>query len=112
MTKRKGGPISDAEEARIQAAIARDPDAPEVTDVQAAQARPASEVLDPDLFANLTRRGRPRSEASKKLVALRLPPDVIAGYQATGPGWQVRMGEVLAAGLGLEQTVHKTKRRG
>jgi len=99
MTKRKAGPISDAEEARIQAMIARDPDAPEITDAQAAQARPASEALDPALFANLTRRGRPKSEASKRLVTLRLPPDVIEGYQATGPGWQVRMGEVLAAGL-------------
>lgn len=112
MTKRKAGPISDAEEAWIQAAIARDPDAPEVTDAQAAQARPASEVLDPELFANLTRRGRPRSDASKKLVTLRLPPEVIAGYQATGPGWQVRMGEVLAAGLATDQTVRKAKRRG
>ncbi|EIZ85055.1 hypothetical protein WYO_2428 [Methylobacterium sp. GXF4] len=99
MTKRKAGPISDAEEARIQAAIARDPDAPEVTDEQAAQARPASEALDPALFARLTQRGRPRSATRKKLVTLRLPPDVIEGYQATGPGWQVRMGEVLAAGL-------------
>jgi uncharacterized protein (DUF4415 family) len=99
MTKRKAGPISDAEEARIQAAIARDPDAPEVTDEQAAQARPASETLDPALFARLTQRGRPRSATRKKLVTLRLPPDVIEGYQATGPGWQVRMGEVLAAGL-------------
>lgn len=112
MTKRKAGPIGDAEEARIQAAIARDPDAPEVTDAQAAQARPASEILDPELFANLTRRGRPRSEASKKLVTLRLPPDVIAGYQASGPGWQVRMGKVLAAGLATEQTVQAAKRRG
>ena len=111
MTKRKAGPISDAEEARIQAAIARDPDAPEITDAQAAQARPASEALDPELFANLTRRGRPRSETSKKLVTLRLPPEVIAGYQATGAGWQVRMGEVLAAGLETEQTGRKAGRR-
>lgn len=103
MTKRKAGPISDAEEAQVQAMIARDPDAPEVTDEQAAQARPASEALDPTLFANLTRRGRPKSEAAKKLVTLRLPPDVIEGYQATGPGWQVRMGEVLAAGLPVHE---------
>jgi uncharacterized protein (DUF4415 family) len=77
----------------------RDPDAPEVTDEQAAQARPASEALDPALFATLTHRGRPRSVPREKLVALRLPPGVIMGYQAAGPGWQVRMGEVRAAGL-------------
>ncbi|WP_412760059.1 hypothetical protein [Methylobacterium guangdongense] len=34
-----------------------------------------------------------------------MPPDVIAGYQASGPGWQVRLGEVLAAGLATERTV-------
>lgn len=89
MTKRKADPISDAAEARIQAAIAR----------------------DPERFANLTWCCRPRSEASWKLVTLRLPPDVIAGYQASGPGWQVRMGEVLAAGLATDRTVRKAKRR-
>jgi hypothetical protein len=59
MTKRKAGPISDAEEAWIQAAIARDPDAPEVTDEQAAQMRPASEVLDPGSRSAAARDRRP-----------------------------------------------------
>ena len=99
MTKRKAPPISDADEARVQAMIARDPDNPDVTDEDAAQARPASEVLDPALLARLSRRGRPKSEASKVLVSLRLAPSVVEGYRATGPGWQVRMAEVLAAGL-------------
>lgn len=108
--KRKSGPISDAEEARIQGMIARDPDAPEMTDAQAAQARPASEALDPALFANLTRRGRPKSEASKVLVTLRLPPAVVEGYRATGPGWQVRMGEVLEAGLEPESAEAEAER--
>lgn len=45
-------------------------------------------------------RGRPPNENRKRQVTLRLPPAVIEGYQASGPGWQVRMGEVLAAGLG------------
>jgi uncharacterized protein (DUF4415 family) len=99
MTKRKAPPISDAEEARIQAMIARDPDNPDVTDEDAALARPVSEVLDPSLLARLSRRGRPKSDASKVLVSLRLSPAVVEGYRATGPGWQVRMAEVLAAGL-------------
>lgn len=99
MTKRKAPPVSDVEEARIQAMIARDPDSPDVTPEETAQAKPASEVLDPALLARLGRRGRPRSEASKVLVSLRLPPGVVDGYRATGPGWQVRMAEVLAAGL-------------
>ena len=112
MTKRKAPPISDAEEARVQAMIARDPDNPDVTPEEAAQARPASEALDPELFARLTRRGRPKSEASKVLVTLRLPPAVVAGYRATGPGWQVRMGEVLSAGLEPESATAEAERAG
>lgn len=99
MRKRSAPPITDAEEARIQARIAADPDNPDVTPEEAAQARPAAEALDPALFAALTRRGRPKSESSKVLVTLRLPPDVVDGYRSRGPGWQVRMGEVLADGL-------------
>lgn len=63
------------------------------------KAAPASEMLDPALFANLTGRGRQRSENAKKLITLRLPPNGIEGYRATGSGWQARMGEVLAAGV-------------
>jgi len=43
----------------------------------------------------LIRRGRPRLENPKQLLSLRLPPEVIAGWKATGPGWQTRMAEVL-----------------
>jgi len=41
------------------------------------------------------RRGRPRMANPKQLLSLRLPPDVIAGWKATGPGWQTRMADVL-----------------
>jgi uncharacterized protein (DUF4415 family) len=34
-------------------------------------------------------------ENPKQLLSLRLPPDVIAGWKATGPGWQTRMADVL-----------------
>jgi len=40
-------------------------------------------------------RGRPRLEAPKKLIALRLDPDVIERFRATGPGWQSRINMVL-----------------
>jgi uncharacterized protein (DUF4415 family) len=33
--------------------------------------------------------------ASKKLIALRLDPDVIERFRATGPGWQSRINMVL-----------------
>jgi len=44
----------------------------------------------------LIRRGRPRMENPKQLLSLRLPPEVIAGWKATGPGWQTRMADVLS----------------
>src|SRR5260370_29318418 len=40
-------------------------------------------------------RGRPPLEAPKKLIALRLDPDVIERFRATGPGWQSRINMVL-----------------
>jgi uncharacterized protein (DUF4415 family) len=32
------------------------------------------------------------------MISLRLPPDVIERWKATGPGWQTRMAERLAKG--------------
>ena len=43
----------------------------------------------------LVRRGRPPLEQPRLLLSLRLPPDVIASWKSTGPGWQTRMAEVL-----------------
>jgi uncharacterized protein (DUF4415 family) len=40
--------------------------------------------------------GRPKSVNPKQMISLRLPPEVIARWKATGPGWQTRMAERLA----------------
>lgn len=40
--------------------------------------------------------GRPRSANPRQLISLRLPPEVIARWRATGPGWQSRMAEKLS----------------
>jgi uncharacterized protein (DUF4415 family) len=40
--------------------------------------------------------GRPPSESAKVSISLRLPPDVLKRWRATGAGWQTRMAEVLA----------------
>ena len=47
-------------------------------------------------------RGRPKAEITKKSVTLRLDPDVLEIFRATGKGWQGRMNAALrkAAGLG------------
>lgn len=88
-------PVSDAEEARIQTGIAADPDAPEATDEQLAQARPFAEAF-PELAANLRRSRGAQKAPTKELVSIRLDPDVLAAFKATGAGWQTRMNEALA----------------
>jgi uncharacterized protein (DUF4415 family) len=35
--------------------------------------------------------GRPKSVQPKQMISLRLPPEVLARWKATGPGWQTRM---------------------
>ena len=50
-------PLTDVEEAEIQRQIAADPDNPEITDEQAAQAKPFAEVF-PDLAASIKRERR------------------------------------------------------
>jgi uncharacterized protein (DUF4415 family) len=40
--------------------------------------------------------GRPRSDSPRQLISLRLSPEVIERWRATGPGWQTRMAERLA----------------
>lgn len=39
--------------------------------------------------------GRPISQNPKKLISLRLSPEVIEKWKATGKGWQTRMAEKL-----------------
>ena len=40
--------------------------------------------------------GRPRSANPRQLISLRLPPEVVNRWRATGPGWQTRMADRLA----------------
>jgi uncharacterized protein (DUF4415 family) len=44
---------------------------------------------------SLIRRGRPRLENPKRHVSLRLDPDILETFRATGPGWQRRINTVL-----------------
>jgi len=43
----------------------------------------------------LIRRGRPRKAITKKRITIRLSPDVVDAFRATGKGWQTRVDEVL-----------------
>lgn len=79
-----------------------DDDNPEWTEEDFARARPAHEVLPPEVVAALTRKagGRPAG-TTKDQVSLRIDRDVIAGFRAGGPGWQSRMNAALRAAVGL-----------
>ena len=58
-----------------------------------------------DLYdgGKLIRRGRPPSANAKKLVSLRLSPEVIAHFKADGPGWQTRINETLVKAVARAQ---------
>jgi uncharacterized protein (DUF4415 family) len=52
----------------------------------------------PELDASIKRsRGRPAIAQPKAHVSLRLDPDVLAKFKATGKGWQSRINDVLKA---------------
>jgi uncharacterized protein (DUF4415 family) len=79
--------------------ISPDPDLPEITD---------DWIDGADLYHGdkLVRRGRPKLENPRQLLSLRLPPQVIARWKASGPGWQTRMAEAL------EKSAPKTRAAG
>lgn len=94
-------PLTDAEEAEIQAMIASDPDNPEMTEEELKELRPFREVF-PELAASIDRKlGRPKAETPKKAISLSLDQEVIDRFKATGDGWQSRMNEALRKAVGL-----------
>ena len=72
---------------------------PEMDDAEAARVKPITEA-PAGLLTALPRNkgGRPRLAHPKAHVSLRVDPDVLAAYKATGAGWQVRMNDALAIG--------------
>ncbi len=79
-------------------------DNPEWTEEDFARARPASEVLPPEVMAALVRKpGRPVGTvkpSAKRPVSLRLDPDVLEYFRAGGPGWQSRINHALRKAIG------------
>lgn len=70
------------EEKLIRAGITADPDAHEMSDAQLKTLRPV---------------GRPKAKVTKQPVSIRLSPEVVTYFKASGKGWQTRMDEVLRA---------------
>lgn len=69
-------------------------DNPELTDAQLASARPFSEAL-PALAEKMQRVRGPQKRPTKVPKTIRLSPEVVDYFEATGPGWQSRMDDVL-----------------
>ena len=56
--------------------------------------RPADEVLPPALKRRLGVRG-PQKAPTKERITIRLSPDVVEAFRATGDGWQTRVDSAL-----------------
>ncbi len=67
----------------------------DLTDEELARFRPANEVLPPSLLAKLRAPGRPKAEVTKERITIRLSPDVLSAFRASGSGWQTRMDAAL-----------------
>ena len=66
-------------------------DAPELT----VDLRDKAEEFHGDTFTRRGR-GRPKSEATKEQISVRLDPDVVAKLREAGPGWQSRINAAAA----------------
>lgn len=78
-----------------------DDENPEWSAADFARARPAAEVLAGQFGAEAaahllkSKRGRPPKSARKRAINIRLSPEVLAYFRATGSGWQTRVDEAL-----------------
>src|SRR5689334_7729822 len=69
-------------------------DSPELTKADFAKARPFGEVF-PDLNESIRRGRGPGKSPAKKLVSIRISPEVIEYFKSEGDGWQSRIDETL-----------------
>lgn len=78
-------------------------DAPEWTAKQFARAEMRiDDKLVRAATGTVTKAGRPAlGERPKRQVTLRLDPDIIERFRATGPGWQSRINDALRKAAGL-----------
>ena len=93
---------TQAEDDRINAGIAADPDNPEWFAADFQQAKPAKEFFDVGAYENLVALKRrpgergPQKVAVKERITIRLSPEIVSRFRATGPGWQTRIDDALA----------------
>ena len=96
--------MTPEEDAAITAGALSDPDNPPLTDADFARMRPAAEVLPKSLLRRRGERG-PQKAPVKTLVSIRLSPDVLEHFRASGEGWQTQIDDAL------RDVVEKQRRR-
>lgn len=79
--------------AHVSAEDWADVDSPELTEVDFARMKPASEMF-PGVEFPRPKRG-PQKAPTKVQTTIRLDPSVIAHFRAGGPGWQSRLNDEL-----------------
>jgi uncharacterized protein (DUF4415 family) len=81
----------------------------EVRELTAADLRrfkPADQVLPPELLKTMGIKPRgPQKAPTKQATTIRLSPDVMAAFKATGAGWQTRIDAALKDWLRTNSTV-------
>ncbi|HTM78884.1 MAG TPA: BrnA antitoxin family protein [Devosia sp.] len=78
-----------------------DEDNPEWTEEDFKRARPAHEILPPEILAAFPRTRGPQKVERKVPVSIRLSPQVVDYFKSQGPGWQSRIDEVLKKAAGF-----------
>jgi uncharacterized protein (DUF4415 family) len=93
---------TDEEDARITVAAWADPDARPYTDEKWEEVKPRLRFGRPPIgqLAKLVEedkklRGRPKAVVTKERITIRLSPDVLGAFRASGSGWQTRVDGAL-----------------
>lgn len=74
---------TEDEDAAITAAAVADPDAAPYTDSEWESVKP------------VLKRGRPPAAMTKERITIRLSPEVVQAFRASGEGWQTRVDAAL-----------------
>jgi uncharacterized protein (DUF4415 family) len=85
--------------------IDKDGEVREITAEDMKHFKPAKEVLPPEFFIEMDKlkakrqRGRPKIEAPREMLSLRLKKNVVAGIKSSGKGYNTRVEKILEEAL-------------
>jgi len=95
--------MNDEEDAELIRAARADSDNPPLDDLPSSRMRPAVEAM-PEIVARYRgQRGPQKSKPVKTQLTLRLDPDIVEHFKATGPGWNARINDALRKAAGLKK---------